>query len=548
MLVSFLTPSWMLVNENEPPTVSMLLQSSTQSLMMFSSVLGIQLNIFQTSLADETDVFVTAERPNLGPTIFLPQPSLTAEKSSVKMTAHMNQQAGCITSFTGHADIVSDATKAALQAGGTVEIEQTSPSQVTAVIDGKHHVRLEFPVPVVSSNSKTRIARKSAYIEVIAPVLQSNDHNSLAAFMHPILLEEGFPVSLNMPRAQLDGMAIVDTSQPSKLGWMHTHTSLMFSERENVLRKASMALHAPTTPDLRINFKDSLFSIFTRFVGGHGGAQQVERGRIFGICDPKNGGLHILIVASALRLDGANGSVVLDAAAIPITINVGKYVGPWLSSLREAIVSINVDEEELKLWKRSLPAYAERCRTWSHKVSCEYVRKNSIPLSMELGKSPLCSCGSGVFPANFMQNPKTRKFLPKWDTVSRFAVRVAISPAFSVPMVEEQAGSKNLKPDVPNKQSDKNNPELEVLSNLIGDKDKMRALQETVERMRKDQGDSFDEEAAIKKAITEILKTGNFSGVIPNKKPKPAPKLVVKELSEMEALEKAMQDLVDGKQ
>ncbi|KAE9992238.1 hypothetical protein EG327_009616 [Venturia inaequalis] len=544
MLVSFFTPSWMLLIDGRPPTVSLLLQSSPQSLMMFSSVLGIEMKIFETSLADEANVFVTVNQPNMDPTTSLATtPSSTAGKSDqdiVKVTAHINPKTGSIDSFTAHADISSPAIKAALQAGEKVEIEQSSLFQVAAVIGGKHVVQLDFPMPVVSSSSKTRIARKSSYIEVIAPLLKPADHDSLAAFMHPMLLDEGLPVSLNMSRTNLDGMAIVDISQPAKIKWMHTHVSLMWSEREKALRLASMGIHDPPAPDLRVNFKDGLFSMFMRYTGAHDGVQQVPKGRIFGISDPKNGGIHIVIVVSALRLDGANGTIVLDAAAIPLTPTIASQTGPWISSIGEALVTIKVDEEELKLWKRLLPAYAERCRTWSHKKSCEYARGNSIPLSLEFGKSLLCTCGNGVFPVNFMQDASTKKHLPGWNTVAKYATRIAISPSFSVPMVEEQVGA-NLSPGRTSKgSSDEKNAKLEALSNLMGDQDKMRSFMKAMEEKQGTQGTSFNGQAAIEKGIEEYLRSTS--------KPVPAPPKANKERSEMEALEKGMAALIKSGQ
>lgn len=447
LLVSFLTPSWML--EQSKTIVSLFLQSSPASLMKFSSALGIQMTVFSTSIADKANVFVTSDWPNSGSAITSdrnlarpPSPSSNVSmNASVKMTAFIDRESDRIASLAGHADVISEFAKAALQGGGKVEIEQVSPIQATITIAGKHRVQVNFPLPVVCSNAKTRIARKSSYVEIIAPVVKPTDHDSFSTFMHPMALDEGVPVSLNMSRMDLDGTAVIDLNQPSKLTWMHTHVSLMWSEREKALRLASMGLHDPPAPDLRVNFKDGLFSMFMRFAGAHDGVQQVEKARIFGIGDPKNGGIHIVIVVSALRLDGGNGTIVLDAAAIPLTPTVASRTGPWISSLGEGVATINVDEEELKLWKSLLPAYAERCRTWSHKKSCEYAKENSIPLSLEFGKSSLCSCGNGVFPANFMQDPNTKKDLPKWNTVAKYATRVAISPSFSVPMVEEQVGT-----------------------------------------------------------------------------------------------------------
>ncbi|QDS76084.1 hypothetical protein FKW77_006109 [Venturia effusa] len=551
LLVSFLTPSWML--ERGKTIVSLFFQSSPTSLMMFSSALGMQLNIFSTSIADKANVFIMYNEPksssantsgsSMSP-LALSIPSNEKATATVKMTAHIDRHTDRIAFLAGHADIVSESVKAALQSGGKVEIEQVSPIHATIVIAGQHRIQVHFPVPVVCSNAKTRIARKSSYVEIIAPILGPTDHDSFSAFMHPMALEDGLPVSLNMSRTNLDGMATVDISQPAKIKWMHTHISLMLSEREKTLRLASLGLHDPPAPDLRVNFKEGLFSMFMHFTGTHDGVRQVEKGRVFAISDPKHGGIHIVVIASALCLDGGNGTIVLDAAAIPWTTTVASKTGPWISSLGERIMNIKVDEEELKLWKTLLPAYAERCRTWSHKKSCEYAKQNSIPLSVDLGETPLCSCGNGVFPANFILAPNTKKELPKWNTMAKYATRIAISPSFSVPMVEEQVGPKLMQHQAaPNKMTNKKDSELEALSKLMGDQDKMRSFMKAMEEKKSAQGTSFNLQAALKKGIEDFSKADQNGRAASKSKPKPFPG--AQELGELEALEKAMADLME---
>lgn len=93
--------------------------------------------------------------------------------------------------------------------------------------------------------------------------------------------------------------------------------------------------------------------------------------------------------------------------------------------------NIKVDDDESRLWKEMLPALVERCRQWEHRPSCEYKAKAQIPLSVENGQTPLCSCGNRRFPPRFISG------IPKWDLVSKYAVRAAISPSFSVPFVEQ---------------------------------------------------------------------------------------------------------------
>ncbi|TLD27938.1 hypothetical protein E2P81_ATG06284 [Venturia nashicola] len=549
LLVSFLTPSWML--EQDKTTVSLFLQSSPASLAMFSSALGIQMNIFSTSIADKTNVFITSDRPNsssalpsgsnstLPPVVMPPNDKINAV---VKMTAHVDRESDRIASLTGHADIISKVVKAALQGGGKVEIEQMSPMQATIVIAGKHRVQVCFPVPVVCSNAKTRIARKSSYVEIVAPVLKPTDHDSFSTFMHPMVLENGVPVSLNMSRMNLDGMAIVDVHQPSKLAWMHTHVSLMWSEREKSLRLASMNI--PSAPDLRVNFKESLFSMFMHFTGAYDGSRHLPKGRMFAISDRKTGVIDIIILVSALRLDGANGTIALDAAAIPMTPGLTPEIASLLPSIQNSgIIKVMMDEDQVKLWKMLLPTYAERCRTWSHKKSCEYVRENSIPVTLEIGESSLCSCGSGIFPPAFMQDPKTNKDMAGWKAVAKHATRIAISPTFASPIVEELVGAKSRTGSAVNKQSSEKDSGFESPSTLFADKDKMRAFVEAMDKKKSEQGDLVNGEAIIMKEIDDLLKSQKDGRAAPHNRPETS---MGKPVTEMEALEKAMAALIEN--
>jgi hypothetical protein len=183
--------------------------------------------------------------------------------------------------------------------------------------------------------------------------------------------------------------------------------------------------------DVRVNFKDSLFSLFMHFSGLQG-----DKSRVFGINNPTEGGVHILIFASCLRLDLANHTVVLDSAVLPLTNRLMPKIDRFLAALSSSrmglpLCNIKVDNDELSLWKEVLPAMVERCRRWEHRSSCEYVVKGQIPLSVEEGKRVLCSCGEGLLPAKFVTG------VPEWEVASKYAVRAAISPSFSVPFVEK---------------------------------------------------------------------------------------------------------------
>lgn len=70
---------------------------------------------------------------------------------------------------------------------------------------------------------------------------------------------------------------------------------------------------------------------------------------------------------SAVRLDGAGASIVLDAAVLPLTAELlgNGELDDLLAALKtlEPGHSLAVSEAKLVLWKKLLPALAERCRT-----------------------------------------------------------------------------------------------------------------------------------------------------------------------------------------
>jgi hypothetical protein len=81
---------------------------------------------------------------------------------------------------------------------------------------------------------------------------------------------------------------------------------------------------------------------------------------------------------------------------------------------------VEVNTAALEQWKYALPALAERCRTWAHKSTCEYVKPGKMPQSTAYARQFLCKCGMDVFPNNFIKDP------PEWSVLRKHAVRVAI--------------------------------------------------------------------------------------------------------------------------
>ncbi|KAL2119120.1 hypothetical protein VTJ04DRAFT_6080 [Mycothermus thermophilus] len=362
---------------------------------------------------------------------------------------------GDIAAITGRLQVLSDQGKQLLAEKAPIEVRQSSPTTLDVIFYGKERalwgkdralvLPMTYPVPVLKEGSKTRIARTSGYIEITAPLAKPSttptlleDHDCL-----PVVVPTAtpsLPVHLNSPRVDLDRLPVINLDEKAHLGFITTLASLTFSSRERRLREQTIANPDPNAsrannnpdslaPTSRLNFKESLFTMFMLSTGVQGG----QTG-LFALSEPAGRtGVHALILVSAVRLDAAHGSVVLDAAVLPFTRELlhSHELDEFLVFLRTLeCCTLTVDEAELSLWKKALPAMAERCRTWEHLPECEYVKVGKAPVSLRQGDPVLCSCGKGKLPERFVG-------VPEWETAAKHSTRVAISPIYCSALVEE---------------------------------------------------------------------------------------------------------------
>lgn len=444
MVASFYVPTAALQVDPINTKVGLGLHNNPQTLAVFKSEyqFGQSITIFEADLNDHGHVFVTQNQPGQdGCPVFNshhmePSSEPDNNESRISMVTNINAS-GEISSITGHLDLVSGASKKLLSEKSAVNIQQISPLLLEIALGSRSVVyTLKFPAPVTQEGSKTRIARTSSYVEIIAPLANPATSQTLDSFVFPSTMAtvaqssnigRPIPVPLHIPHLNLDTLPILDVSDKESVGFLTNLCSWTFSVRERNLR--DQADTSGMASSSRMNLKESLFTMFMLSSGLQGG----QTG-LFAINHPQKGGIHMLIFVSALRLDSTNGSVVLDAAALPFTRDIitGGELSSLLLILRTLeICSITVNDEELELWKKTLPALSERCRNWSHTEQCEYAQPGAtVPLSIEPAKQVICSCGAGKLPQNFIN-------LPEWETAAKFSTRVAISPIFAVPFVED---------------------------------------------------------------------------------------------------------------
>ncbi|KAI1385797.1 uncharacterized protein F4822DRAFT_432655 [Hypoxylon trugodes] len=433
LLASFYVPSSDL--QINPKDIKVGLRVQPQGAVVDLTEPTSDMTLCMTALDNTSQVFVTKYGPGMSG---CPLENKTTTDSTATSTGTninlptatqvtTNFKDNKIVSLCSRVDFSSSQQGAKLLAERvSIELQQTSPSSIDVIFGEKALIYpLSFPAPVLKQAAKTRIARTSGYVEVIAPLADPLTSEPSSSFIFPLGLgESSIPVALNGQHVNLDLLPILDVDQSYKFDnrWLSVLASYQLSSKERRLRRSETE-----PPTLRMNFKESLFTIFMLASGLQG-----RHTGLFALQHPRDGN-QALIFVRAIRINDAEGSVVADAAVIPFTREMleSDELRTFLLGIRELeIRAITVSDEELALWKHVLPAFAERCRTWSHGPNCEYKKSGAtIPLSTNMGEPFMCSCGNGKLPERFMS-------LPEWDDVAaKHAVRIAISPTFSVRLV-----------------------------------------------------------------------------------------------------------------
>ncbi|TLS27167.1 hypothetical protein PpBr36_04775 [Pyricularia pennisetigena] len=453
VVASFYCPTCALQVEPLTARISLDVQPTLQAIQIFAGKPGSPMQIFQTVTGDASAVFFTRYLPNQNAhpiySSSVDRASTTAERDeTMSLSVDVDASTGKMTSLTGRINITDGDGMRFLSEKVPIHLRQTSPFIIEIVFGHDDKVYpLQFTLPIEKEGSKTRIARKSSYVEVIAPVSNPTTSPQLQDFISPMALTSDLSiptiVSGALPYVNLDTLPVLDISDKGALRWLVTLASHTFSSRERRIRERIMSdtRTVSAAQALRTNFKESLFTMFMLSSGLQGdqtGLFAIERA---GNDGPGSGSVQMIVAVSALRLDAAAAGVVADAAVLPLTrtIVAGDVdLRAFLAMLPSfQVCYVSADDAELALWRRVLPALAERCRTWPHGGDCEYKAAGAtIPLPGEHGQqgggsAVVCSCGRGKLPEAFVA-------LPEWDsTAAQYATRIAISPLFAVPFVEE---------------------------------------------------------------------------------------------------------------
>jgi hypothetical protein len=217
----------------------------------------------------------------------------------------------------------------------------------------------------------------------------------------------------------LDVLPTVDISEPGPLGKIPIQLVCAATDREQSLRDAK------DRTDTLLDVKNIIHVMLSEFPGP-------RRARVFALHTNKS--VNTIIFVTALRLDLASHGFVIDAQALTLSKRMVHKVTEMFNVIPREGRLIDFHGEGAVAWKRLLPAFAERCRTWKHGRNCEYLAGKTIPLSLEYNTDPLCSCGKGQD-----VTPEFRKE-KAWKSAIPYVTRIAIGPLYGVPYAENVGG------------------------------------------------------------------------------------------------------------
>lgn len=444
LIVTFYTSSWGILQDYSTATASFELHATPFTVGRFMKHYGPFLKIYETAINNTEDVFITKYAPHQRafPTVQgftldqLTAPDDMERTATQTLVANGDPGTGSLANIVGRLAITSEKLRAVLKAGAPVIVRNPTPCHSTVILGQEEPLDLFFPVPVLTTNQKVRIARKSSYVEVISQVATVSSRGDFpTSFVYPLYLSgrEKTPLAWTMSHMDLEkqpALSLPESNKTNKMGWLNTHFSMQLSSRERALRENDSLPRSPSEK-ARLDFKESLFSIFVQFSGLQG-----TRSNIFGISVPNGGGINLLIIPNKLRIDLATRTVVMDSAILPLHTEIMPRLSRFLNAITSrGIIQVIADEIELSMWKQVLPSWVERCRTnWNHRQGCEYLATGKIPLTdQQYHAQFLCSCGQGVFPSDF-----TLADVPSWLSVARqYCTRAAISPVFCDPFAED---------------------------------------------------------------------------------------------------------------
>ncbi|KAI5830259.1 hypothetical protein K523DRAFT_416042 [Schizophyllum commune Tattone D] len=443
VVVSLAVPSRLLQLDPQNTMFRLALRGTPHAASNLTSTLGIELVLHSAGLMDE-GVYAVQDPPRVhgfrsvqDAEASIPDTSLhdasvsdvplstaTESPDTRKNTAIVifNEGATTPSHLSIRVDFLSNSTRETLAPKtAVVAAQQYLPCTVKLLVgDGQLRDIVAFPFPVDARDAKVRVARKSGYVEIIVRIVSADPAIASGGYTSnrmPVVVSDGKPFAWNLHYVNLATCPAMASVQPisSIYKWLQPPLMYTFSDRELAMRQ--VADYSNTFVQVKGNIVEMILNACT------------SSDRVFGLGSNTSDGIHTIVFVNAIRFDLASHGLLLDVCVLPMQKGMKEIKDFLLDiSLLGNVCSIATNDEERVAWKKMLPAFVERCRTWMHQPDCPYLNKGA-PLATGHFDNPICACGQGKdIPANDV--------LRGCPPLVRMVTRAAIGLAFPVPYLE----------------------------------------------------------------------------------------------------------------
>jgi hypothetical protein len=420
-----------LVGDIDKTRVALVINSTPAS-SQFMAKLGIHMRIYDASIKNQDNVHIFPNAPANVAGLNVPPCVVGRHREHLRPKIEARLASGILQCFCIREAISSDSGRQLLLNGASVETNQKSPCTLTVELGSKSWT-LEFPCPIDHPHGKTRIARKQAWVEFIAPISWANQSCGYTLCPFPVVQEKKWISTWGLSRINLAQQPSFscEAGSSSLTGFL----GMTLSERETQSNGAACKQAVPE--GAWFDMKETVTALFAGFLGDGATSHTEQQCRGFQlVCD---GNSDTVFIASALRHDLDSGSLSLDCHVVPLTNDRRSTMSEALLDVvrEEKLLGIRISPKEEVLWKNALPSLVERCRTsWDHTSKCEYGNQPfRCPRSVAHGRSSICTCGEGK---------DTRSLPGAFSGFRRYATRVAIPTLSAIPYVETLALSSLL--------------------------------------------------------------------------------------------------------
>ncbi|KAJ7230217.1 hypothetical protein GGX14DRAFT_344215 [Mycena pura] len=425
LVVSFIMPSRLLMDHgpaNDFPRGMLItfgIQCNAANVMHYHKTLGDSLEIHSAGLFDKESVLVIPEQPlPSGLSVSMKVPSASGPIGSQgPISANFREECDLLETFSTKINVEDELAKSAFQSSENVNVRQISSGVIQLVLGGKKQDVI-FPFPVAGAQHRLRLARKSLWIEIIVPLRMSFTQEGANMDPFPVTVPGLMPWSIH--RLNLERLPILNLKTRNLYKWLSPHVGAAFSRREAKARKKKDV-------DTLMFVKDSIHSIIVRSSGIQPKGSSPQR--VFALRDKATNECDTILFVDNLRFDLSAHTVVCDGFALPLSEERMSKISHDFGKLVPKVMNITLEPGEITSWKQLLPVLAERCRTWVHLDSCQYIGEGLVPLTTEMDVIPLCACGEG-------RDTQPMHNEPLWKPLAKYCTRIALSPLFGVSYLE----------------------------------------------------------------------------------------------------------------